>query len=34
MQALEAAMRKLVQIYFGVTKHQKEYQPQTGLIPA
>ena len=34
MQALGAAMRKLVQICFGVIKHQKEYQAQTGLIPA
>ena len=29
MQALGAAMRKLVQICFGVIKHQTEYQPQT-----
>lgn len=29
MQALGAAMRKLVQICFGVLKHQCEYQPQT-----
>ncbi|USE39397.1 IS110 family transposase [Endozoicomonas sp. SCSIO W0465] len=28
MQAIGAAMRKLVQICFGVVKHQKEYQPQ------
>lgn len=28
MQALGAAMRKLVQICFGVIKHQTEYQPQ------
>ena len=28
MQALGAAMRKLVQICFGVIKHQCEYQPQ------
>ncbi len=28
MQALGAAMRKLVQICFGVLKHQSEYQPQ------
>lgn len=28
MQALGAAMRKLVQICFGVLKHQQEYQPQ------
>lgn len=28
MQALGAAMRKLVQICFGVIKHQSEYQPQ------
>ena len=28
MQALGAAMRKLVQICFGVVKHQSEYQPQ------
>jgi len=30
MSALGAAMRKLVQICFGVLKHQKTYQPQTG----
>lgn len=29
MSALCAAMRKLVQICFGVLKHQKPYQPQT-----
>ena len=29
MSALGAAMRKLVQICFGVLKHQKTYQPQT-----
>lgn len=29
MQALGAAMRKLVQICFGVIKHQSEYRPQT-----
>lgn len=29
MQALGAAMRKLIQICFGVIKHQTEYQPQT-----
>lgn len=29
MQALGAAMRKLVQICFGVLKHQCEYRPQT-----
>lgn len=29
MSALCAAMRKLVQICFGVLKHQNEYQPQT-----
>lgn len=28
MQALGAAMRKLVHICFGVIKHQREYQPQ------
>ncbi|WP_412053231.1 hypothetical protein [Pokkaliibacter plantistimulans] len=28
MQALGAAMRKLVQICFGVVKHQNEYCPQ------
>ena len=28
MQALGAAMRKLIQICFGVVKHQNEYQPQ------
>jgi hypothetical protein len=28
MQAIGAAMRKLVQICFGVVKHQREYQPQ------
>lgn len=28
MQALGAAMRKLVQICFGVVKHQSEYRPQ------
>ena len=31
MQALGAAMRKLVQICFGVIKHQEEYRPQTSL---
>lgn len=31
MQALGAAMRKLVQICFGVLKHQSEYQPQLAL---
>jgi len=30
MSALGAAMRKLVQICFGVLKHQQPYQPQTG----
>jgi transposase len=30
MSALGAAMRKLVHICFGVLKHQKTYQPQTG----
>jgi len=30
MQALGAAMRKLVQICFGVLKHQCEYRPQVG----
>jgi len=29
MSALCAAMRKLVQICFGVLKHQANYQPQT-----
>ncbi len=28
MEALGAAMRKLVQICFGVVKHQTKYQPQ------
>ena len=28
MQAIVAAMRKLVQICFGVVKHQSEYRPQ------
>ncbi|SEF69702.1 Transposase IS116/IS110/IS902 family protein, partial [Oleiphilus messinensis] len=28
MQALGAGMRKLVQICFGVVKHQSEYRPQ------
>ena len=28
MQELGAAMRKLIQICFGVIKHQCEYQPQ------
>lgn len=32
MQALCAAMRKLVQICFGVVKHQSEYQPQVALM--
>lgn len=31
MQALGAAMRKLVQICFGVVKHQSEYRPQTAF---
>jgi transposase len=30
MSALGAAMRKLLQICFGVLKHQQPYQPQTG----
>jgi len=30
MQAIGAAMRKLIQICFGVIKHQSEYQPQLG----
>ncbi len=30
MSALGASMRKLVQICFGVLKHQETYQPQTG----
>jgi hypothetical protein len=30
MSALGAAMRKLVQICFGVLKHQQPYQPQVG----
>jgi transposase len=29
MSALGAAMRKLVQICFGVFKHQQPYQPQS-----
>ena len=29
MSALGAAMRKLVQIAFGVFKHQRPYQPQS-----
>lgn len=29
MQALGAAMRKLVQICYGVLKHQSQYRPQT-----
>lgn len=28
MQALGAAMRKLLHICFGVVKHQQEFQPQ------
>lgn len=32
MQALGAAMRKLIQICFGVIKNQTRYQPQIGLI--
>lgn len=31
MQALGAAMRKLVQICFGVLKHQSEYRPQIAI---
>lgn len=31
MQAIGAAMRKLVQICYGVLKHQSEYQPQVAL---
>lgn len=31
MAALGAAMRKLVQICFGVIKHQRKYQPQVAL---
>lgn len=31
MQAIGAAMRKLIQICFGVIKHQKEYRPQTSF---
>jgi len=31
MQALGAAMRKLVQICFGVVKHQSEYRPQVAV---
>lgn len=34
MSALGAAMRKLVQICFGVLKHQAPYQPQTVLSTA
>jgi hypothetical protein len=30
MQALGAAMRKLLHICFGVIKHQQAYQPQAG----
>ncbi|VAW94146.1 Mobile element protein [hydrothermal vent metagenome] len=32
MQALGAAMRKLIQICFGVVKHQCEYEPQSGSV--
>jgi transposase len=32
MQALGAAMRKLIQICFGVIKNQTRYQPQIALI--
>lgn len=32
MQALGAAMRKLVQICFGVLKHQSKYQPQLVMV--
>ena len=31
MQAIGAAMRKLVQICFGVVKHQSEYRPQIAI---
>lgn len=31
MQAIGAAMRKLVQICFGVLKHQSEYRPQVAI---
>ena len=31
MQAVGAAMRKLVQICFGVVKHQSEYHPQVAI---
>lgn len=31
MQAIGAAMRKLVQICYGVLKHQSEYQPQCAI---
>ncbi len=31
MQALGAAMRKLVQICFGVVKHQSQYRPQVAV---
>ncbi len=34
MQAICAAMRKLVHICFGVLKHQSPYQPQTANIAA
>ena len=34
MQAICAAMRKLVHICFGVLKHQRPYQPQTAKIAA
>lgn len=32
MSALGAAMRKLVQIAFGVLKHQTSYNPQGGTM--
>lgn len=32
MQALGAAMRKLVQICYGVVKSKTEYKPHLGLI--
>ena len=32
IQALGAAMRKLVQICFGVVKHQSKYQSQVALL--
>ncbi|MDO9518709.1 MAG: IS110 family transposase, partial [Pseudohongiella sp.] len=31
MQAIGAAMRKLIQICYGVLKHQSRYQPQAAF---